>query len=100
MPLELAIPLFCLAGYFLVAAAYPRVRLRWAIRKTWSLISFGTRAPSTTVYRGPHLGSITCIGLTLVFGGFGLQRIPGAPTLEIIGAGIVLVTLGFFRDHY
>lgn len=80
-----------LASYFLVAALVPRLRLRWG----------RTRRTRTTVLE-PHMGTIACLGMTILLGSFCLVSVyRGVPreSLELVAAvSLVLVLAGAVVD--
>jgi protein-S-isoprenylcysteine O-methyltransferase Ste14 len=80
-----------LASYFLLAALVPRLRLRWG----------RSRRTRTTVLQ-PHMGAVTCVGMTILLGSFSLPFLWRSAPREwiegLVAAGLVLVIAGAVVD--
>jgi len=83
--------LLLFAGYFVVAAFVPRVRMRWGFRK-------GLRS---TILK-PHMGAVTCAGMATMLVTFSVpflwKRAPAEWLETAIIAGFLLVGFGAIVD--
>lgn len=100
MPLGALIPLLALAVYFLTAAFFPQMRVRWGVGAGASLtLSRRGVQRSKYKYTQARMGAATCLGFATFFGGIvtaGL--VPHAPAIPILVAGFVVLGVGAVLD--
>jgi hypothetical protein len=97
---SLCVVFFSLAVYFLLAAFFPALRMRWSrgatMEWTWSKKSVSKTRWSVL---GNRMGTASCFGIALSFAGAALAFTPiDAPIGFMLGAGLVMAVFGFLID--
>jgi hypothetical protein len=86
--------MFAIAMYFLVAAFVPRLRMRWGI----------TIGIKTTTLK-PHLGMVSCIGMSVFTGAFAVLmtwniKISPESILHLFVGAFVTICVGAVIDWF
>gem|GEM_PF-3556078 len=89
----LAFFLLVTSAYLMVAAAIPRLRPPWRVQK--DLLDW-----SKPAVIGPRFGLMSCLGLVICLGGFGMAAVGLSIDVRILLLGFVCFLLGGLLDHF
>ncbi|MEQ2009792.1 MAG: hypothetical protein ABMA26_23660 [Limisphaerales bacterium] len=89
----LSLIFFVAAAYFLAAALVPRLRPPWRLRKEL------TDLKKPAIF-GPRMGLVSCMGVFIGLGGFGLGVIGSSVDVRILLLGFACFFLGGLYDHF
>ena len=100
MPLGLIILLLLITSYFLAAAIFPRLRVRWGAGVGASLtVSREGVERSRYKFTKARMGAVSCLGFATFVGAFPVGAlVPRTPVLYIVSAGFILMAIGALLD--